>query len=93
MDINLPILMDNKDLREANPIIKEHFDACEKEMGGFTKIDGIIRDDNIVDIIPCSACHLDKSQQLLVKWGGRYDECKACGQKIIAHIYSYIILH
>lgn len=92
MDINLPILMDNKDLREANPIIKEHFDACEKEMGGFTKIDGMIRDGNIVDIIPCPACHLDKSQQLLVKWGGRYDECKACGHVFLKNPFKQEIL-
>ena len=82
LDISKPILMDNKNLRKANIAIKKHFDASEKEMAEFSKIKGLIRDRNLVDVICCPVCHSVNSSQLIAKWGGRYDECKAC-----SHVY------
>ncbi|WP_397411262.1 class I SAM-dependent methyltransferase [Polaromonas sp.] len=93
MDISSPTLMDNKDLRNANPAIKAHFDASEKEMKEFSGAQGVIKDQNKIDNIVCPICHSDNSQQLLVKWGGRYDECKTCSHVFLKNPFKQEILN
>ncbi len=78
MDINLPIIMDNSNLRRDNPNIKEHFAECEKELADIPKNNGIIEDPGIVSYVNCPVCGSKKSKQWIVKWGCRYDECSLC---------------
>ncbi len=92
MKIDLPILMNNRDLRRKNPLIREHFEASEKEMEAFEKIGGLIRDSNVVDMINCPVCFSEKSKQLLVKWGGRYDECDVCGHVFLKNPFKQDML-
>lgn len=82
MNLYWPIIMDNHDLREKNPFINEHFRACEHEMRQFKIEKGLIRDRNFIDWVDCPVCGSSHSEQLFVKWGGRYDECKNC-----THVY------
>lgn len=91
-NIDQPILMDNKNLRKENFFIKEHFDASEKEMGEFESINGLIRNHDVVDSIFCPVCNSDNSSQLLVKWGGRYDECKVCSHVFLKNPLKHEIL-
>lgn len=91
-NIDQPILMDNKNLRKDNSFIKEHFDASEKEMGEFESINGLIRNHDVVDSILCPVCNSDNSSQLLVKWGGRYDECKVCSHIFLKNPLKHEIL-
>ena len=83
MNLHHPIIMDNKNLRKENPSIQAHFDECERELEGFPRVNGIIQDKNLVDWISCPVCGYEESQQWMVKWGGRYDECPKC-----THIFS-----
>lgn len=77
-----PVIMNNRNLRQENPYIQQHFDACERELSSFPTHGGIIIDPELVDWICCPCCENDTSSQWIVKWGGRYDECNTCG-----HIY------
>lgn len=92
MDMNRPILMNNKNLRNENSLIKAHFDASEKEMQGFPAIGGVVRDENLVEFISCPVCFSDRSKQLLVKWGGRYDECGSCGHIYLKNLFKQEVL-
>jgi SAM-dependent methyltransferase len=101
MQIDSPILIDNQNLRTINPMIKEHFDASELEMTSHARENGLVRDPSLVDFISCPACGADSASQLLVKWGGRYDECKVCShvflknpfkQQILTSLYKHSIV-
>jgi len=78
MDFYWPIIMDNQNLRKRNPYIAEHFKACEQDLQDFKKENGVIRDIKNVDWIDCPVCGSSESDQFIVKWGGRYDECRSC---------------
>lgn len=93
MNIDSPILMDNKDLRTVNLAIKAHFDASEKEMKELSGEQRVITDQDKVDDIGCPICHSNNSQQLLVKWGGRYDECRTCSHVFLKNPFKQDILN
>ena len=67
LNINQPVLMDNKNLWKENIAIREHFADSEKEMDDFARKDGLIRDTTIEDEICRPVCHSVNSSQLLVK--------------------------
>jgi len=73
-----PILMDNKNLRKINPYIERHFDESKKEMSEFPLENGMVRDTNYIDMVPCPVCGNEETKQWIVKWGGRYDLCDSC---------------
>jgi 2-polyprenyl-3-methyl-5-hydroxy-6-metoxy-1,4-benzoquinol methylase len=91
-DMNIPILMDNKDLRKLNPAIEMHFNAAEKEFLDFTTEKNLVRNPNCIDFINCPVCKSKDTSQLLVKWGGRYDECKVCSHIFLKNPLKHEIL-
>ena len=91
-NIDIPILMDNKDLRKLNPAIEMHFDAAEKEMLDFTTENNLVRDLNYIDFINCPVCNSKNTSQLLVKWGGRYDECSDCSHVFLKNPFKHKII-
>jgi hypothetical protein len=44
---------------------------------------GVISVQNKIDNIVCQNGHSDNSQQILVKWGGSYDELKTCSNVLL----------
>lgn len=92
MDLSKPIMMDNKKLRENNPDIKAHFEACEKELEPFPKKNGIICDQKIIEWVNCSVCNSSNTLQWMVKWGGRYDECQNCSHIFLKNRFHQEVL-
>lgn len=97
---SFPVVLENKRLREINPAIDAHFAACKAELERFPTVRGVIRDEALVDWVSCPACGSGDATQWLVKWGGRYDICSACGhyflrnplkQEILLDLYSHSI--
>lgn len=92
MSTDNPIIKNNKNLRTINTMIKKHFDASEEEMTAFNHGGGVIKDEILVDQIHCPVCGNNNSRQLLVKWGGRYDECKTCSHVFLKNPFKQEIL-
>jgi len=82
-----PVFVDNRGLRDKDPIINKHFEAVEIEAKQFLKIQGVIRDSKFIRFVKCPVCNSSKNRQLFIKFGFVHSECSNC-----THIYVKNIL-
>ena len=82
-DFNQPIIKDNRNLREKIPSIEKHFQKIEDEIFNFPKVDGLIKDPNIVTFRNCPICKSNKQEQLFTKFGFKFVKCPECNHHFI----------
>ena len=90
---SMPIVMDNRNLRQKNPDIERHFRASQEEMERFPLENGVIRSSDYVDFVPCPVCGCNHTKQWLIKWGGRYDLCENCNHVFLKNRLKVDILN
>ncbi|MDC3119136.1 class I SAM-dependent methyltransferase [Prochlorococcus sp. AH-716-K03] len=82
-DFKKPIIKDNRKLREEIPSIEKHFKSIEKEVIKYPKVDGLIKDPNIVTFRSCPICESKKQNQLFTKLGFMFVRCPCCNHHFI----------
>ena len=82
-DFRQPIIKDNRNLRDKIPSIEKHFQSIEKEVFNFPKVNGLVRDPNIVTFRNCPICNSDKKEQLFTKLGFEFVKCPKCKHQFI----------
>lgn len=73
-----PILTDNKNFRRDIPAINKHFNAAKEEINKFLKVNGIIKDPEVIEFIDCPVCSSKRNKQYLLINGFLYSECDHC---------------
>jgi len=81
LNLNQPIISNNRNLRKSDPTIKKHFDKCKEDALTFPQIDNVVKNRKFVDFIRCPLKHSDRKnnyKDLFVKWGFIHSECRKC---------------
>jgi len=86
LNLNQPIIANNRNLRKKDSTIKKHFDECKKDALSFPQIHNIVRDKKFVNFIKCPLKHSNRKnnwRDLFVKWGFIHSKCKNCGHVFV----------
>ena len=93
-DYSYPVIVDNKDDREKIHELDEFFNLMKIEAENFQKNEKVLLNPKLVKVCDCPICGDSNDNQLFVKWGFIYTECRSC-----SHIYvknrlrNYILLN
>ena len=86
INLNQPIIINNRNLRKKYSTIKKHFEECKKDALSFPQIDNVVKDRKFVNFIRCPSKHSDNKnnyKDLFVKWGFIHSECRNCGHVFV----------